>query len=527
MKKKFVKTAAACGLCLTLLASGVSAGAAYSAGVQNRIGGNNFFGQQAPMLGDRQNGPFGGMEQGGMSGRMQSSAQYASAPTEIAAGITANSAASLTADEANATTITMSEENSEVKIKASGTYIITGSCSDGSITVTKGTTGVVLILRDLDLTSATGATLSVNKAASAKIIVSGSVTLTDAEDNANEASDDYDGAAIKIKAGASAYITGSGTLTLNGEAKNGIKVSGGTDDDEGYGNLVIDGATVNINAANDGINANYDVAILSGKVTVSAADDGIHADHILTIGSESAAPTVTVTSSTEALEATVINIAGGTVNVTASDDGVNAANADGLFKGALDYSINITGGSVTVNAGTDGLDSNGNINLISGSATIRSANNGGDAGIDYDGQCYISDEFELNNYSGVAGPDNMMGGPGQMGRMDGMQQSGGQPRNGQQSRNTDRQGANQAQQFDQNRNSMRAPAQNGAMGGMTQNQPNGPTQNQQNPFGAPDQGMSQTPMQNQGMMGGANNQNGGMRSNGGQVPFWLLQQITR
>ena len=72
-----------------------------------------------------------------------------------------------------------------------------------------------------------------------------------------------------------------------------------------------------------------------------------------------------------------------------------------------------------------GTSSDGNINLIAGSATIRSANNGGDAGIDYDGSLYISNEFNLNNNSGVAGPDGMGGGmmggmPGQMGS----QQSG-------------------------------------------------------------------------------------------------------
>ena len=62
----------------------------------------------------------------------------------------------------------------------------------------------------------------------------------------------------------------------------------------------------------------------------------------------------------------------------------------------------------------DGLDSNGNINLISGSATIKSASTGGDAGMDYDGQLYISDDFDLNNQSGVSN----MGG-GQMGGMNG------------------------------------------------------------------------------------------------------------
>ena len=71
---------------------------------------------------------------------------------------------------------------------------------------------------------------------------------------------------------------------------------------------------------------------------------------------------------------------------------------------------------------------------------IRSSSVGGEAGIDYDGDLYVSNEFELNNNSGVAGPDGM---PGQMGQMGGMpgqmgqgqgqmaqvggQQMGGQP----------------------------------------------------------------------------------------------------
>ena len=55
-----------------------------------------------------------------------------------------------------------------------------------------------------------------------------------------------------------------------------------------------------------------------------------------------------------------------------------------------------------------------------------SASFGGEAGIDYDGDLYISREYTLNNAGGVAGPDNRMGGmPGQPGNMNG--QMGGQP----------------------------------------------------------------------------------------------------
>ena len=376
--------------------------------------------------------------QQGMMNPMQSAAiALADTASDIVSGTTTNSAADLTADTENATVITVSDEDSQVKISESGTYIVTGSASDGSITVKKGTTGVVLILEDLDLTSTTGAAVSVNKESEVQIVVYGSVTLTDAENPADEASEDaevadaYDGAAIKVKAGSSVYLTGDGTLTVNGTAKNGIK----SGDDA---SLVIDGEnlTVDITAANDGINANYDLTIASGTVTISASDDALHTDRsILTVGSAdgSSTPTVTVTNSNEGLEGTVVNIHSGTVTVSSNDDAINAANSDNLYADQLTYAINITGGDVTISSRLDGLDSNGDINVTGGALTIeRSANNGGDAGIDYDGSLYISSDATVNNGNGIAGPDGMPGGmmngqmPGQMG------QNGQFPGNGQQ-----------------------------------------------------------------------------------------------
>ena len=348
-------------------------------------------------------------------GGMMNNAVTALADTagEIVSGTAINSASDLTADLENAVAITVTDEENEVKITESGTYIVTGSASDGSITVKKGVTGVVLILEDLDLTSTSGAAVSVNKDSEVQIVVSGSVTLTDAENPADETSenaevaDAYDGAALKIKAGSSVYLTGDGTLTVNGSAKNGIKAGDGA-------SLVIDGdgLTVDITAANDGINAEYDLTILSGTVTISAEDDALHADRILTVGSQdgSSSPTVTVTKSNEGMEGTVVNIFSGNVSVNSTDDAINAANSDGLYAGELAYSINITGGDVIINSRTDGLDSNGNVNLTGGTVTIQSsARNGGDAGIDYDGSLYVSSGATLNNANGVAGPDQMRG----------------------------------------------------------------------------------------------------------------------
>ncbi len=358
-------------------------------------------------------GEMGG--QPGGSGEMNNTTiESIDEPNEVVEGTTYNSAMDLEADYENATTYILTDEDGDVKISESGTYIVTGSSSNGSITVKKGTTGVVLILEDLDLTSTSSATLSINKQAEVQVIISGTVTLTDAENPEDEYSEDadvadaYDGAAIKVKAESVVFITGDGELIINGEAKNGIK--GGDDS-----SIIIGGdVEIDITAANDGINSNYDVTILSGDITIDAEDDGIHADHILTIGDPETGegPDLTITDSTEGIEATVINVYGGDIDVTASDDAINAANGDGIYEDELTYSYNQMGGSVTVKSNGDGIDSNGNVNLIDGSASIQSASNGGEAGIDYDGELYLSEDFELNNQSGVSGPEMM---PGEMG----------------------------------------------------------------------------------------------------------------
>ena len=423
-------------------------------GQQPQMNGNMPNGQQPQMNGNMPNG-----QQPQINGSIpnnQQSASSSGSASEVVSGTMTNSAADLEADYDNATYITVSDDNSDIKITSSGTYVVSGTSSDGNITVKKGTTGVVLVLDDLDLTSTTGATVSINKEAEVKVIISGDVVLTDNENPDDEYSTDadvadaYDGAALKAKANSQVYVTGDGTLTINGNAKNGIKAG----DDS---SLIFDDVTVNITATNDGINGNYDVTLLSGTFNISAGDDAIHADHILTIGSEDGTgPTVKVTKSNEGMEGTVVNVLGGDISIVSSDDAINAANGDGVYEGELDYSFNMLGGKVVINSNGDGIDSNGDVNLIGGSAQINSAAGGGEAGIDYDGQYYISDQFNLNNRSGLSGADMM---PGQMGGMNG--QMPGQI-NGQQSFN---------QNGNQNTNNQQSTTQNGNQS-MNGQQPN-------------------------------------------------------
>jgi|GEM_PF-2766734 len=348
----------------------------------------------------------------------QGAVTSATSATEVVTSTVVNTAKDLVVDLDNATVIVMSDENNEVTISESGTYVVTGTCSDGNVVVKKGTTGVVLVLKDLDLTSTTGAPVSLNKNTEVKLVVEGTVKLTDAEDPADEDSTDeevadaFDGAALKVKDGANVYLTGTGTLTLDASScKNGVKVG----DDETTSFVMEGSLTVYITAANDGLNSGYDLTLLSGTMVITAGDDAVHADHILTVGySDGTGPSITVKSSNEGLEGTVVNLFGGSATVNSTDDAVNAANSDGTYVGVLDYSVNVTGGTWTLVSSADGMDSNGNVNLLGGTVTIRSASTGGDAGIDYDGQLYVSSEATLNNYSGVSGADMM---PGQNGGM--------------------------------------------------------------------------------------------------------------
>lgn len=330
-------------------------------------------------------------------------------------------------------------EGTALTINESGTYRITGSCDNGSVQVKKGTTGVTLILDDLSLTSSDTAPLSCNKTTEVTIYISGTVTLTDAENPDDEDSTDetvadaFEGAAIKVKSGASVVITGTGTLTADGSAcKNGINgastasitvgasasdsftlnvkaanhglasdgsltIIGGKvnvtatndgiksdpdeDDTESEGIVTITDGTINVTAGDDGIKGTNKLTITGGTLNVSAADDGIKSDYDVVIGTKgsSSGPTINITNSNEGIEGATVTFYSGSGTIVASDDGVNAANSD-----LTNYSflITVAGGEWIVNADGDGVDSNGNLVNSGGSMTVYGAANNGNAAVD-------------------------------------------------------------------------------------------------------------------------------------------------
>lgn len=271
-------------------------------------------------------------------------------------------------------------EGTELTINGAGTYIVSGSCSDGSIKVKKGTTGVTLVLNGLTLTSAATAPIACNKSTEVNLVAASgtSNTLTDsAKNNDDNYPDnaDAENAVLKCKDGSQVTISGSGTLKIIANGKNGIK-SGATTDEEGTASLTIRNVNLTIHApVNDAINAEQTLNIESGTITISAADDAIHSDYVLNIGaSGTAGPTINITSCYEGLKAATLNIFSGNLSITATDDCLNAANSDLT---GYSFSMNISGG--TINAYTssgDGFDSNGTLTISGGTVLAAGGSSG-------------------------------------------------------------------------------------------------------------------------------------------------------
>ena len=275
-------------------------------------------------------------------------------------------------------------------ISEPGTYLLTGSCADGSVKVKKGTVGVTLILSDLSLTSSTTAPITCGKSSVVTIAAAEGTTntLTDAaQNNDTEYPDntDAENAVIKGKDGAQVVLCGSGSLTLNANGKNGIK-SGTTDSETAQdASLTIRELTLTINApVNDAINAEQFLNVESGTLTLDAADDALHCDLVMNIGADGTdGPTLTITNAYEGIEAAALNIASGSIDITCQDDCLNAGN------GSLtnyDFEINISGGTIRAyTTAGDGFDSNGTMTISGGDIEVWTANTADNQPLDADG----------------------------------------------------------------------------------------------------------------------------------------------
>lgn len=310
-------------------------------------------------------------------------------------------------------------------VSAEGVYIFSGTLENGQIIVDAADDAKVqIVLAGVNLTCKDGPAIYVKSADKVFLTLAGDTENTVSDGNgyttALIAEDEPWGAVFSKD---DLTINGSGMLHVYGNylhgivSKDSLKITGGTidvtavedglrgkdeicihdgliavtckedglkannDEDEGRGNVSIDGGTVNIDgAASQGIDAYNIVQILGGSVDIHTDNEGIQGKHIY--------------------------IEDGNVNVDAVDDCLNAK--DSLIEDTEanheDALLEIAGGKLILTTSDgDGLDSNGSI-LVSGGKTIVHGSSGGvEVAMDYNGTAAITGgEVLATGASGMA-----------------------------------------------------------------------------------------------------------------------------
>ena len=105
------------------------------------------------------------------------------------------------------------------------------------------------------------------------------------------------------------------TDNTTGVSAKGIKADG---------SIAVSGGTFRLDCLDDALHADENVALSGGLFRISTNDDGVHAGKTLAV----AGGELLIEASYEGLEANEIDLSGGTLDITAQDDGMNAASPD-------------------------------------------------------------------------------------------------------------------------------------------------------------------------------------------------------
>ncbi len=257
-------------------------------------------------------------------------------------------------DEESATKITLTGETasvegdgarvdgSSVNIESAGTYIVSGSLENGQVRVNVDDTEKVQIVL-------AGASIKNDNSAALFIESADKCFITLAADTENELVDGSEYALAEGEDEPNATLFSKDDLTINGEGT--LKVSGNYEhaiyskDD-----LVITGGTFVISAVSDGLRGKDSLKILDGAFTIeagqdclkasrdddptrgfvvidggtftlNAGDDAIHGETYLLVKGGA----IDIQTCVEGLEAMVVQVDGGDIDVVAQDDAINAA----------------------------------------------------------------------------------------------------------------------------------------------------------------------------------------------------------
>jgi len=333
--------------------------------------------------------PAGSMgSMGAMGGMEMTRASYASEPASGSiidtSSLFTDRDLEQTADTANATEITV-KSGEDITISEEGVYVISGTATDCTITVDADSAAKVQLVLD-------GVSITNADAPAIYVLSADKVFVTTASGSSNELTTTGEFAAIGdvtnvdgvIFAKDDLVLNGQGTLTINSSAsgivgKDDVKVTGGTYNItatehgiQGKDSVAIADGTFNITAGTDAIHAKNDedltlgyAYIAGGTFNLNGGSDGIEGYAVVQIDGGD----ITIDSQ-EAIEGTYIQLNGGTIDVTATDDGINASDKSSEY----DIVLEINGGDVSVNMAsgdTDALDSNGSLFITGGTVNIN------------------------------------------------------------------------------------------------------------------------------------------------------------
>lgn len=341
-------------------------------------------------------------------------------------------------------------EGETVTISQAGTYILSGTATNGRIIVSADKTAEIkLIFNGVDITCADNAPLLVSKAKKVYIVLEDGTenVLTDsASYSLGEDDSNTDGA---IFSKADLTINGSGTLTVNANYKHGIvskddlvitdgniNVTSASTAMEGKDSVKISGGTFNISAGTNGIKSNNTeasdkgfISVTGGTFTVVANNDAFEAETVLSIQDGSFDITTGGGSANASIKSdgtpnrnwqnNMGNGGGGPNGMGRPDDNGNGTGGEPPAMPTADNTdttdststsakalkagseVNISGGEFKIDSADDSVHSNGNIVITGGNISVAS----GDNGMHANGNLTISDGTVdiTKSYEGIEG----------------------------------------------------------------------------------------------------------------------------
>ncbi len=203
---------------------------------------------------------------------------------------------------------TITQNDSVYTITQAGEYTVTGLLSEGQIVVNADDNAeITIVLNGTSITCSNGSPIYIKNADNVKIKSEENTyncivdARAEADDNSDNSSSENGNAAIY--AACNLKLVGKGALSVTGNYNNGI---------QSKNDISIKNVTIKVNAVNNAIKGNDEVAIESGEIiAISRKGDGIK--------------TSNSSLSTKGKQKGNVIISGGNIDIYAACDGIDAA----------------------------------------------------------------------------------------------------------------------------------------------------------------------------------------------------------